>query len=485
MSTWWRAAIAILLVGAALRLVGLNRPLFHVDEAVNGWFLDQALKGHDWVYNKDNFNGPTLLYSSLPWVRMVGLSDVSCRLVPVAFSLLTIALILCLHPALGRTAALWAAWWYAISPGAVYFARDYVHESVFVCFTLAAVVPWLHMERLGLWWTVMASFAAAALLFCTQETALYPLLSLLAAEFLSNGERRLTRASPAAVVGAGLAGLLVFLAIWATLYSSFFLHPASLVDALGAQPFWSHGGRADWPEPAWQYLLWLGQNEPLLAVLAVGAIGGLLRYPERRTRFRKLIAWWLLGVLLFYSWPSHKTPWECLDLILPLSLLAGVASEHLQEVMATRHFGWCHLGWSVVMLSQCVWLCFLHADDPAVAYVSEPTAPATRALLAQVQEGVAAAGHGRIACCASMDDYWPLPWYLRDYADARWWATATMAAASNPDVVIFRSDPNPDVDQTPVVETILSDDYEFVGKARIRDGVTLEVWRRRVSPLLR
>src|SRR5262249_31967765 len=148
-------------------------PLHH-DEGVNGNFLVTLVREGNYVYNPENYHGPTLYYFAavIPWVvrffggkvagDAYGLTTFNIRLVTVVFGIGTIWLALTLRKRLGTIGALSAAGLIAISPGAIYLSRYFIHECLFVFFTLGIVVAALKFYDTGRGaYLILASTSAA------------------------------------------------------------------------------------------------------------------------------------------------------------------------------------------------------------------------------------------------------------------------------------------------------------------------------------
>ena len=149
---WRIGAIVIFLIAAVLRLYDLNLVPLHHDEGVNGNFLVRLVREGFYQYDPANYHGPTLYYFSaiIPWITKLlfgsaardnyGLTTFNIRLITVLFGLGTIVLVFLLRRRLGTVATLSAGLLLAVSPGAVYLSRYFIHESLFVFFTLGIVV---------------------------------------------------------------------------------------------------------------------------------------------------------------------------------------------------------------------------------------------------------------------------------------------------------------------------------------------------------
>src|SRR5712664_3426693 len=149
---WRTRAAAIMILGTFLRLYDLNLVPLHHDEGVNGNFLVRLVRDGFYQYDPANYHGPTLYYFAavFPWLLRLffgtsaqngyGLTTIAIRMVPAFFGLVTVGLIFTLRRNLGTIATLGAALLLAISPGAVYLSRYFIHETLFVFFTLGLVV---------------------------------------------------------------------------------------------------------------------------------------------------------------------------------------------------------------------------------------------------------------------------------------------------------------------------------------------------------
>ena len=180
---WTIGSLSIILVAAVLRLYDLDLVPLHHDEGVNGNFLVRLVREGSYQYDPGNYHGPTLYYfaAMIPWiVRFIfgpsaqnsfGLTTFMIRLVPALFGLGTIWLVLLLRRRIGSLGALVAAGLLAISPGAVYLSRYFIHETLFVFFTMAIVLAALRYYEDGHPVYLIQASISAALLFATKETA--------------------------------------------------------------------------------------------------------------------------------------------------------------------------------------------------------------------------------------------------------------------------------------------------------------------------
>jgi uncharacterized protein (TIGR03663 family) len=370
----WRFwAFGVLIVGAFLRLYpDVNRcragswlkcallPPLHHDEGVNGNFLVPLVRNGTYTYDPNNYHGPTLYYFSaiIPWIARFlggveardkwGLTTFNVRLVTVAFGIATIGLALMLRKRLGKIGALSAAALIAISPGAVYLSRYFIHESLFVFFSLGIVVAAIKYYDSGAGVYMILAAISAALMTATKETwiingpVLLIALITTAVYFWLRGklsgtgqpaaeaEGWLARfGGPVSVATIALVAFTVFVVVNVFFYSSFFSnYPKGVNDALLTLNLWRKRTQ-EHAHPFLQYFDWLRQEESPLLLL--GAVGAAISVWLAKNRLAVFLAQWAFGLLVAYSIVKYKTPWIGLNFIVPLALIGGYTLNHLYQ----------------------------------------------------------------------------------------------------------------------------------------------------------
>lgn len=522
---WRIASASVLLIGAFLRLYHLNLVPLHHDEGVNGNFLVTLVRNGTYHYDPTNYHGPTLYYFSaiIPWLFRFfggtafsdahGLTTFNIRLIPAAFGVGTIGLVLLLRKRLGTIGALSAAALIAISPGAVYLSRYFIHETLFVFFALGIVVAALEYYDTGRGTYLTLAALSAALMTATKETWIINgpvlLIALTTTTVYFWLRRRKTRKAkrkatanrltlgdrlteglerfggPASVATAALIAVAVFIIVNVLFYSSFFTnYPKGINDAFLTLNLWAHRTQEHF-HPWSQYLEWLRQEESPLLLL--GAAGAAIAVWRANNRFAVFAAQWAFGSLAAYSLVGYKTPWIALNFIVPLAIISGYALQSIYDrfgepavplalaagatvFLAYRHIvqiaydqegsisgltadfsfskNWpfmlgillvaIYAGYilystrkrqkysghfyvvAVVTLLLCsaqmFLLNFVHYDDDRYAYVYAHTRREILALVDEVNRVASHAGTGAdTGITIASPDYWPLPWYLRDY----------------------------------------------------------------------
>ena len=518
---WRIAGVCILIVAAVLRFYNLNLVPLHHDEGVNGNFLIRLVREGFYQYDPANYHGPTIYYFAaiVPWVLRFlfgaaaqdkyGLNSITIRLVPAIFGLATIWLVLLLRRRLGTIGSLTAAALLAISPGAVYLSRYFIHESLFVFFTLGVVVAALrYYEEKHPIYLVLAA-CSAALLFATKETAIISAAVLLIAFVVTHvyrhlrredlyggrGKRRAGRPVKSNAVSGfveelggtpkvavwGLIALAIFIALNVLFYSSFFTnYPKGVYDSLRTFNFWTKTGQSAHVHPLNTYIFWLIKQESPTLFLAT--IGAALIVWKPRNLFALFVALWGFGILAAYSLISYKTPWLALNFIVPLALTAGYGLQMIWDV------GWGQVRMivGIIVLAvaisgyQTIDLNFFNYDNDAqyYVYVYAHTRRDTLAMLAEIDRVVARTHQGgETGITIVAPEYWPLPWYFRDFTRVAY--SGRMTPSTEPIIIASEG-------QKEEMESMFGQEYQQinsgkndVGSFSLRPGVDFLLYVRR------
>jgi uncharacterized protein (TIGR03663 family) len=456
------AFLAAVAVAIFLRFYWISIKPFHHDESVNSYFLLDLWRNGNYKYNPENYHGPTLYYFAIAAVKAFGINDFALRFTPAVWGGLTVVALWPVRRLLGLVGTPVAAMMIALSPGLVYFSRDFIHESSFGFFSLAIVVcAWRFAETKKFTWLALGA-AAAGLLFATKETAIITavvfVLAALCAAVWDIGRRMMMSQSglqPGALLSELSqdtreilpsldylgAGLIIFLFINVIFYSSFFTNWPGVPDAVRSVLMWTGrgvGGKEHAHE--WHYYggIMLKLELPLLAGAVIGSVAALWR----GTRFGLFVFAWAAGISLGYSLISYKTPWLMVSLLIPLAMLCGVAAE---VIFSNLRLASLRLVWLAIVIAALIpcarmaWQQNIHhpADnnntlgyfralgvrrqwrpwtDTQYGYVYAQTDPGTLELEKAIREAADKMPFGKKTnVYVASPDYWPLPWYLRDY----------------------------------------------------------------------
>lgn len=500
--SWWGTATVILVVAALLRLYDLDLKPLHHDEGVNWHFLRGLIRPpHTYHYNPNNYHGPTLYYLAWLSTAVIGVNAFALRFVPAVLGIVTVALVLTLRRQIGATSALVAAALIALSPGAVYFSRYFIHEMLLGCFTVGAVVAALRYRDTGrLRWMLLAS-GCAGLMFATKETALISAVVLTGSAVGAVVAMRLRRSHHAPAPddeGAVeptldgvdlsrksfawaradrrswwplLAGVATFLLVFVLFYSSFFTYWDGIYAALKSfspsreTAMQQHVG-------VWStYVRWLWEEES--PVLLLGAIGVSLALWRADNKVAVFVALWAVGIFTAYSVIPYKTPWLTLNMILPLAIVGGYGVEVLlcatsgSNVRTALAVG--TTGFVIFIGYQTLILNFVRYDDDRYAYVYAHTRREALTLVREIDRVVRRRGRQVTTIAITSRDQFPLSWYFRDYRVGYYGRVIRIT-----DPVVISSE-----EQAEGLQSQLGANYNRIGTYPLRPGVTLVLFVRK------
>lgn len=498
---WLVAAGYVLIAAAALRLFALGLKPMHHDEGVNGFFLMNLINRGVYHYDPSNYHGPTLYFLTLPLALIADklhfLDNWTLRLVTVAFGVGTVWLVLSLRRYVGAFGALAGAALVAVSPACVFYSRYYIHEALFIFFTLGVVVAALRFSETGSAANLLLASASAAMLFATKETAFISVGTLALAwacayawvRMAGGGRTTNWRESGLVSFMAGrqapllmLGALALFALLWVLFYSSFFTYSKGVFwDSFKAFALWGKTGMSEFHDkPAHTYVKWLVEEEsPILLLACAGTLVAL--FERRKNRFAVFACAWAFGLLAAYSIIRYKTPWLVLSFVVPMCVAGGYFVQRL----ARRGGGWRKAALAVacaalaVCLYQTVVLNFLHYDDDSYPYVYSHTRREAVEMVREIERAGERAGTKEPAVSIASTEYWPLPWYFRD--NQRVGYAGEVYASYDPQatpVVIGRKSDDPKLNTYRKLLPLLAGKYTEVGTYPLRPGVDLVLFVR-------
>jgi len=496
---WWWSSLGLLLAAALLRVLYLTQKPLHHDEGVNGNFLAILFRTGSYHYDPSNYHGPTLYYLAviptainnvLHWGH--GLSTVAIRLVTAAFGVGIVWLMLCLRRFLGTPASLAAAAFATVSCGFVYFSRYFIHEILFVFFSLGVIVAWLWYRETDRPRYLMLASASAAMLYATKETWIITvavwLIALPCTTFYlrllgrEQGEVTSTIGKDAPTDQDGkrkklyLQAAALFVAIAVLFYTSFFTHPRGILDSVLTFATWTKTGSSGIYNREWStYLQWMWTEEA--PILVLGGIGTVVALVKASSYFTVFCAFWSMGIFAAYALVPYKTPWLALSIILPLVIMCGYAFGGAYKP-GVRVFTTCVAGAAVMF---CLYLAidasFVHYDDdsscdgtPCYPYVYAHTRRDFLNLMDEIESiAVRNPAHKDIGITVVSPEHWPMPWYLREYTKVGY--HGQLVPTSEP--IVIGLEP-----QLPQLEQQLGANYHLFSTHELRPGNKLVMFVR-------
>ena len=531
----------------ALRVPRLDTRPLHNDEAVNAIKVAELWQHGRYAYDPDEYHGPTLHYFTLPFLWLKGahdanqLQDATLRLAPALFGAALILLLPLFPGGLGRGGMTWAAIFLAISPAMVFYSRYFIHEMLLVFFSaLMLGGGWRYVQTRSAFWAAVTG-AAMGLMFATKETFVLAVAAAALAAFIVScwtspaGKRvqALVAIWNVKHVAVALAAAAI---VWLIFFSSFFTHFAGLADSVRTYLPWLKraGGHSPHIHP-WNFYLerlaWFHAakgpvwSEGLILLLAV--VGMMVSLAGKGSPLRRFLALYTILLTLMYSAISYKTPWCMLGFLWGAILLAGIGASALIDacharsakivvtmILLTLAFAPFYRLQSLLSresarprapgagasfpsatmdrrypdsLARQAWQAsFVYAADRRNPYVYAQTVPDILNLVRRV-DGVAGVAPSRydtvVKVIAPENDYWPLPWYLRQFKHIGWYDK--MPADPFAPMVIVAANLDARLDDKSERKWIMA------GMTELRPGkffelyVELELWKKYVETLPR
>lgn len=435
-------------VAALFRFWDLELRPFHPDEGVNTHFLLQLYNNNYYHYNPANYHGPFLYYIGLIPFYIFGISDFSFRLMPVLFGIMSVALLYPLRRRLGLIGLITVGLMIAISPANSYFARDTIHETYLIFFTLATVVSFFQYSATMKSRYIYFGATSLAFTITVKETyiitfAIFAISLIIAyfcewidGYFLKNkevitGNPKYSKAifttfvsdcrEKKYAIGISVG---VFLLINFLFYSSFFTYYDGVKGILSTLKIWtetgieSGGGHA---KPFIYYFTLIYKYELPMLVLGVCGFYYAFRY---RGKFDVFAASWAIFVYLIYSFIPYKTPWLVVNILLPLSILTGIFIKGIFENVKKR---WHYIAFFLIYVPvfgifcyQSIMLNFFNFDDERCELIYVQTKRDIYNLLDTIEMVSESTGKD-VTINVLAESYWPLPWYLREYKNVHFW----------------------------------------------------------------
>ena len=373
-------------------------------------------------------------------------------------------------------------------------------------FLVEAVLVFLVMRMLADWnegrpvYLLLAS-ASTALFFATKETAFITIGTMLIACVCVWIWRRIYGAildgkigeddyAPAALVwktfrermGGGTDLLLLIVAVAAVFvyvsvlfFSSFFTYAEGVVGAFKAYAFWTKTGTGDHTQNGLTaYAKWLLKLES--PIMFLSAVGTLIAFVKARHRFAMFAGLWALGLFLAYTIIPYKTPWLALSFILPMCVVAGYGVNEMLKARdsALKGIGALLAAMSIGILGYQTWdLNFKRYDDDSMPYVYAHTRRGFLDLMRQIEYYAEKSGRSREATVEIVSpDYWPMPWYTRQFSAANY--HGRIVPANTAEMIVAKKG-----EQDAEIRRQYAAHYKSAGEYELRPGVELILLVRR------
>jgi hypothetical protein len=455
----------VLVVAAFVRIYQLELRPMHHDEGVNGFFLMNLIRTGIFRYDPSNYHGPTLFYFTLPLAsaaqhfQMLGtwvVRIVPCRLrrrhrvarprtaplhrggrrarggrIARALSGLRLLLAL-LHPrddvrlfhARHRRGAFA---FLRIQPRLLCRAGRRLRRAVVCDEGDGFYFGGSALDRVGDG-VGLHGFCQRAGMVCAARAGEQARLAGRERKGCTTNHRRDAADGlverfggwPRIAILSGVA-LGIFLFVNVLFYSSFFTNAKGVSDSLKAFDIWTKTGRSTFHgKPFYTYVNWLWQEEsPLLLLAVMGAVIALWQMRNRFALFRGLVGLRAARRLFAHQLQDAVAHAEHAraarahgGYAINTIYRTGGGRDRMWRVVALVALG----SGLVICAYQSYMLNLVHYDDDRYIYVYAHTKREYLDLIRQVDETAARIGTKYdTSINVAAPEYWPMPWYLRDY----------------------------------------------------------------------
>jgi len=437
----------------------------HTDEAVHAVKFIDLLEHDFYQYDPHEYHGPALYYLTLPIVLLTGRTSAAeldatiLRLVPLLASLLFFIPLLFLSRIIKGHAILVAVITAAVSPIITYFSRYYIHETLLAGFMFAAICcSWLYIAERK-WHQIFAAGIFLGLAISTKETVTLSLAAASAAfavTLFSEPQYRkdfFSKLNRLHIIIACTAMITVCI----ILYSSFLSNYSGIADFAKAyiHAFSRAGGQGH--EKPWYYYLRLlfyfregpGFTATESYIIIAAALTGIAAF-RRSSKdiltgsFVKFLAVYSFALMFIYSCLPYKMPWLALGWMQPMTLLAGIGTAW---AAAKQKPLWLRLTVCAAFIAATAHLSYqIYREngrfmcDNRNPYVYSHTCTDFLRLPKMVKTiaDIQVAGTAMPILVIS-DEYWPLPWYLREFTSIGYWNSVPQQTLTAP-LLITSSD---------------------------------------------
>ncbi|MHC5073873.1 MAG: flippase activity-associated protein Agl23, partial [Planctomycetota bacterium] len=450
MTQFQRCLIFVLIavvLALALRLPRLQLRPMHTDEAVHAMKFSQLLEQGSYTYNPKEYHGPTLNFFTLipAWLssqqQISQVNELTLRIVPLIFGVLLILLLLLLSDGLGPVAVGFAAILTAVSGAFVFYSRYYIQEMLLVCFTFGVIASgYRYLKFQKITWAVLCGLFLG-LAHATKETCIISFASIsMALIFIVVLQRRyspsLSKFNKSKFYLHGTICVLIALVISALFYSSFFTNPQGILDSFTTYSFYfNKASNSNAHIHPWSYYLKMLTHFQVASgpvwseafVVVLACFGFICLLTKRYMRsfdplLVRFIALYTFIMTVIYAVIPYKTPWSMLGFYHGIILMAAVGMTTFVKMAINtwrKIFIWTALSAGILFLVfQSFVANFYTYADPIYPYVYAHTSIDIFKITDRIKK-VALVHPDKndiyIQVIFPGHDYWPLPWYLRDF----------------------------------------------------------------------
>ncbi len=501
----------LILLGAYLGFDRLMARPLHFDEGVNGYWVQEIWQNGFFKYDPTNFHGPLYFY-------ILQLSEIffsfqwqAHRAVTVLISLLNLFGIYSIGKflsdqidvagkmsgkvfgkVLGLNAAgeerldfdeqSWQRVWQQLaialcsslfwlaSPGALYYSRYSIHETLLVGAEIFLTLGALRFFKAPSRTSVLIILWSLVVMSATKETFVIFLFALAVSLVLlrdqwSMAHIRFFRRQKSFL----FSHTSIVLIFWVLLFSGFGKNLSGLIDFFRAFLLWFRVGIQDPAhlKPAYYWGQLILENEPLVIFSVILSLLGWA-WRDRYTMFFSILG---LVHFLIYSLIGYKTPWCLLGLTWPWALVTGcILMKCMPSFSRLRPFGalivliW--FGTCIFSLSRARSLSLYTAGSESNSYAYVQSSRDLHSILNLISWMQIQSKTYKVQCPQEAGELWPLPWVLSRFNGTTCFNQDLNAQS---DLIILQADAQQAIDLRNELEASWPKRFVFF-ELQLRDG---------------
>lgn len=439
--------LLILLISILFRFSSLDMRPMHTDEAVHAIKFGALLENGFYRYDKNEYHGPTLNYFTLipAWLKsrktLSSLDESTLRIIPVCAGIGMILLLFLLLKGFGFRFIIIISFITAISPLLIYYNRYYIQESLLVFFTFGSIVSMYRFIRAKKIGWLIGTGIFLGLMHATKETSLISISIMIISfcitlfiRFKKREEVRKYLISYKAWHVILIAGTALIISM--LFYSSFFSNPKGIPDSFVTYKlyFTKAGSNEHHLHPWYYYLQLLAfsespskmiRSEFWILLASCFGLFNLIRNRKTNSIDYYLILFigiYTLILMIIYSAIPYKTPWSMMGFYHGLLIMAGFGIFQLFAIIVKLRYriitGLLISTCGLHLIIQAYTLNFKSPSDPFNPYAYAHTGYDIYNIVFRIDSVALSNPQGYnlpVDIIFPGHDYWPLPWYLRDF----------------------------------------------------------------------
>ncbi|HID42258.1 MAG TPA: TIGR03663 family protein [Archaeoglobaceae archaeon] len=412
--------VLILIIAIGTRLILLDvRPMDH-DESVHAYLSYRLLKYNQYSYDPA-FHGPFLYFSSAALFKIFGDSEFVARIAPAFFSIIGILSACFFERWFGKGVFVFV-FLLLFSPSILYYSRYMRNDLILVGSFIVLIYCYFRYTEKRKETLAYISAIFAAIMITSKENG-YIYIGTLVSFIFFHGISKEKLGYLSVITKWDFKKLrmviifsIIFSLIFVSLYSAGFSDYDGVERAtIGAFSHWftMHEKKDHW-KPVYYYTNILLQYEFLpVALSAISMTIFYRRYQKKETTKIELFAvYWLITSFAFYHILAHKVPWLVVHLVLPFAFFGSMYSGSIfdWERRAYRVAFVIIAAATLAVSLNVTYVDYNNADEDLIYIQVQPTAiELCNVIIEKLNSGE------KIAVYEPGNDYWPIPWYLRNY----------------------------------------------------------------------